>query len=343
MKIGLMGCGAVALYGHLPALKEVAEWELWAIFDPDPARLQVAQAQFGVPHAFSDADEFFNSGIEAVTLTSPAPFHCANVLDAARHALPVLCEKPLAMNGEQAQTMIAAMENAGAPLYTAFCYRFAAPALKIKELVEAGAIGEVRSLRLIYNWDCHGKWEAGVDGEPVLQSRRAARMIEGGPMVDCGTHQIDLAHFWLDSPVVSFDAHGAWVDEWDAPDHLYLHLDHANGAHTMIEISYSYAHTTPAKRREFVYELIGTRGLVRYDREAKSFELRNQNGLTSLPFAPEKDFVGLYRAFYGTLQGAEAHLTSARDGQIVTDIARLATEKAMARRKVAGLEASASR
>lgn len=63
-------------------------------------------------------------------------------------------------------------------------------------------------------------------------------------MVDCGTHQIDLASFWLDSDVVQYDAHGAWVDDYDAPDHIWLHMDHANGAHAMVEMNYSYHHTS---------------------------------------------------------------------------------------------------
>jgi predicted dehydrogenase len=120
--------------------------------------------------------------------------------------------------------------------------------LKIRELVRAKAIGEVRSLRLIYNWGMHGKFDFDGNGKKILQKRRDGRMLEGGPMVDCGTHQIDLSLFWLGSEVVAFSSHGAWVDEYEAPDHIWLHLDHANGTHSMIEMSYSCHHTS--KRSE---------------------------------------------------------------------------------------------
>ena len=180
-KIGLIGCGAVADYGHLPAIQDVKGLKLFAIYDPNEATLAIAKAKFRVPQGFSDIEAFFQSGIEAVTVTSPAPTHRQNVLDAARHHLPVLCEKPLATDRAEAETMIAAMEKAGVPLYTAFCYRFSPSALKIRELVAEKAIGETRSLRLIYNWGVHGKYAVDAEGRRVIQKRREDRMLEGGP------------------------------------------------------------------------------------------------------------------------------------------------------------------
>lgn len=329
-----MGCGAVAMYGHLPAIRDAKDLELWAIYDPFESNLRAAQSEFGSPQAFTDARAFFESGIEAVTITSPAPCHLDNVLDAARYRLPVLCEKPLAMTGEEAERMIAAMRAADVPLYTAFCYRFSRSALKIRELVQHGAIGTVRSLRLIYNWNVHGQYEIDAHGESILRLRRHDRMLEGGPMVDCGTHQIDLAQFWLNSEVVHYTGVGAWVEEYEAPDHMWLHLDHANGAHTTVEISYSYHHTTPVKRNEFVYELIGTEGVIRYDREAASFVMNNASGAHKLDFYPEKEFLGLYDAFAAALRDGHSELlTSAESGQRVTEIAREATNQAIAHRR----------
>ena len=320
------------MYGHLPAIRDCDGLDLYAIYDPNAGQLEAARSAFDVPLAFTDADNFFKSGIEAVTITSPAPYHVSNVLDAAAHALPVLCEKPLAMEPAEAELMIAAMDRVGAPLYTAFCYRFSASALRIKELVQTKAIGEVRALRLIYNWDVHGKYEMDQWGQRVLQARREGRMLEGGPMVDCGTHQIDLAHFWLDSPVVQFDGHGAWVDDHVAPDHMWLHMDHQSGAHTMVEISYSYHHTTGGKRNEFVYELIGTEGVIRYDRSECTFTLDNADGTQVLPFHHEKDFLGMYADYARTLEGHPTNLTSARDGMRVLETARQATDQAIAKR-----------
>ena len=273
LKIGLMGCGTVALYGHIPAILEIGDFSLHAVYDPSQAGLDRARQQFGLAHAFTDEEAFFASGLDAVTITSPAPVHKDNVLACAAHRLPVLCEKPLAMDGAEGLEMVQAMSRAGVSLHTAFCYRFSPVALKIRELIQTGAVGTPRSLRLIYNWGVHGKYSTDSEGRQVLNARREGRMLEGGPMVDCGTHQIDLAVFWLNSEVIAYTARGAWVDEHDAPDHMWLHLDHANGAHTVVEMCYAYHHTAKNARSEFVYEIIGTDGVIGYDRERHSFTL----------------------------------------------------------------------
>ncbi len=332
-KIGVMGCGVVADYGHLPAIKEVAGLELAALFDPDEARLRATQTKFAVPQAFTDSGQFFTSGIDAVAVASPAGVHLQNVLDAARHDKHVLCEKPLALNETDSQQMIDAMRNAGLMLFTAFVYRFSPSALEIKRLIRDGAIGKARSLRLIYIWNCHGKFETDPAGKRIIQKRREDRMLEGGPMIDCGVHQIDLARWWLQSEVVRQHAHAAWVDDYKAPDHMYLHLDHANGAHTTVEISYSFSHTAAEPLSRFTYEIIGTDGVILYDREQEYFELRNATGTQRLPWHDEKNFAGMYAAFARALEtGNPGELPTGEDGLIALRIARAATEQAIADR-----------
>jgi predicted dehydrogenase len=332
-KIGLIGCGMVADYGHVPAILQVLELKLDALYDPDAGRAARMAERFNIPHWFAEAEPFFKSGIDAVTITSSAPAHKQNVLDAARFGKHVLCEKPLALNETDAQEMIDAMHKANRMLFVAFCYRFSQSALQIRDLIRSGAIGKVRSLRLIYNWDCHGKYERrGLDG-PIEQKRRAGRMLEDGPMMDCGTHQTDLARWWTGSEIVRVTAAAAWVDKYEAPDHIYAHLDHADGAHTLVEISYSYGFTAKEPCPHFVYEIIGTDGIIRYHRELKSFEMRTAAGITPLPWHEEKDFAGMYRAFAKALATGEAgDLPTAEDGLTVTRIARTATDQAIAGR-----------
>ncbi len=332
-KIGVMGCGVVSEYGHLPPLRDSKRFDLHALMDPDAARVADYAKRFGVKHAYTESEAFFSSGIEAAAICSPAPVHLENVRGCAAHGLPVLCEKPLAMDAGEAQQIIDTMRAAELPLYVGFCYRFAGCAQTIRRLVRDGAIGQVLSLRLVYNWDCHGKYEQGPDGEWRIYQRRADRMLEGGPMVDCGVHQVDLAQWWLDSPVVRHHGHGAWVDAYEAPDHMWLHLDHACGAHTCVEISYSYGHTTKEKYNEFVYELIGTDGMIRYERGTNLFELRTHQGTERLKHTGEKDFAGMYDAFADALlHGKPGDLCTGEEAQRVTDIARTATEQVIRER-----------
>jgi predicted dehydrogenase len=333
-RVGLMGCGTVAMYGHLPALAATQGLELVAVFDPDPIRLKAAQNEFAVPHTFTDAESFFTSGLDAVVITSPAGAHLQNVRDAARHGKHVLCEKPLALTEAEAQRMIEHMGRAQRMLFTSFVYRFSPVALEIKRLIQDGAIGRVASLRLVYNWDCHGKYEMDGAGNRVIQKRREDRMREGGPMVDCGVHQIDLARWWLDSEVVRQHAHAAWADEYEAPDHIYLHLDHADGAHTMVEMSYSFGHTAAQPVTHFCYEIIGADGIIRYDRERQIFEVRNPAGTRCLPWNHEKNFAETYAAFARALEtGTPGDLATGADGLIAIRIARTATEQVITDRR----------
>jgi predicted dehydrogenase len=334
-RIGLMGCGIVATYGHLPALRELAdagELDLAAVFDPVAEKAEAAGAKFKT-RAFTDAEAFFSSGLDGVAIASPAPCHPQNVCDAARHGLHALCEKPLALSDRDGARMLRAMKAARRMLFTGYCYRFSPSALEIKRLIERGAIGRLCSLRLIYIWDCHGKYAKEAKGKCIIQKRREDRMLEGGPMVDCGVHQIDLARWWA-GDVRRFRGVGAWADNYPAPDHVYVHLDHAGGAHTMVEISYSFGHTCRERLHQFTYQLIGDKGVIEYDRHAKRFELHDSKGTHALAWQPEKNFAGMYRAFArAIITGKGGPLPTGEDGLAAARIARLGTEEAMKGRR----------
>lgn len=332
-KIGLMGCGTVAGYGHLPALRNSTVWDLHAVFEPDPARRAAAQEKFGVPHAFDNVDAFFTSGLDAVAITSPAPCHLQNVRDAVRHGKPVLCEKPLAMTEQEGREMLAITQAANLSLFTGFTYRFGDEALKIKALLERRAIGILRTLRLVYIWNCHGRYELDAGGNRIEQRRREGRMREGGPMVDCGVHDIDLARWWTKSEVVRFEGMGSWVQDYAAPDHMWLHMDHANGAHTMAELSFTYCHTAKEPVHKYLYDLIGTDGVIRYDGLTGILEVRSSEGTQTIRVERGKNFGDMYNAFARALEtGLPGNLASAEDGMIATRIARKATEDAIAKR-----------
>lgn len=331
-RIGLMGCGVVADYGHVPAILSTDGLELVALFDPDAERLQAMQQKFAVPADYTDTADFFATPLDAVVVTSPAPFHLQNIRDAARAGVHILCEKPLAMTVDEIEAMIDCTTQAGVQLFTAFDYRFSPVSQQIRQLLAEGAIGTVRSLRLIYVWNLHGKYTTLPDGRRVTSPRRDGRMAEGGPMVDCGVHQIDLARYWM-GEVDRWSVAGAWVDEYEAPDHMYLHLDHTGGAHTMVEISFSYCHTAVEPISHFTYQLIGTEGLIRFDREAGIFEVRSSIGTRQLPTAGEKNFAGMYQAFSHFLAtGDPGALPTAHDGLQATRLARSATDTLIAQR-----------
>lgn len=303
------------------------------LYDPSAERLSATAAKFGQPPAFTEAEHFFALEMDAVVIASPSWAHKQNVLVAARHGLHVLCEKPIAMDDADGAEMIEVMKNAGKMFFVGFVYRFSPVAQQIKRWVDEKVAGDIRSLRLIYIWDLHGQWEQTSAGEWIESPRWTGRMLEGGPLVDCGVHQIDLARWWLGEEVIRSHADAAWVSEYEAPDHLYLHMDHEKGVHTMIETSFTFGHTSREPRSEFSYDLIGTGGTLRYDRDGYILEARNGEGVIRMPGASEKNFLGLYQAFAEALETGDATgMPSAEDGLIATKIAREATNRAIQQR-----------
>lgn len=314
-----MGYGDVASFGHVPAIRE-SGLELAAVYDPNPARL----AEFG-ERGTASASEFFEQKLDAVVIASPAGAHKANVLECARRKLPVLCEKPIAETDEDAEEMIAAM--ADTPFWIGFVYRFSPVATQIKRWIEDGVIGEPRLYRFVYDWDLHGQF-AQSEGEWGESPRFRGRMLEGGPLVDCGVHQIDLARWWSGREVEGWQARGAWVlDGYDAPDTVFLHMDLEGGAKASVEVSFSYGHTAREARSLFTYDVFGTGGTVRYDRDGYLLEARTGDAVIRGEGASEKNFAGMYAALREALEtGDPTLLPSARDGLIATRIATSATD-----------------
>ena len=328
LRIGIAGGGVVADYGHAPAIAATKGMELAALYDPDPEACRRFVGRYPWLRTTTNFSEFLSFGLDAVTVASPAPAHKDNVLAMAHAGLPVLCEKPIALDDGDATAMQVAMENSGKPFGVAFCYRFSSVARSIKHLLDAGAIGEPRLIRLVYLWNLHGKWELGADGSRVESPRRRGRFIEGGPLVDCGVHQIDLARWWTGSHVTEFEAYGARVEEHETPGHLWLHMHHESGCATTVEVSFSYGSTVRDAVDIFTYELVGTAGLIRYNRDGWRLEMRNDAETRWLDGGGEKDFGAMYAAWRDVLvSGNLGDFPGARDAREASRIAGEATRK----------------
>jgi len=329
-KIGVLGCGMIAELGHMPALKHVSGLSLHAVYDVAWSRALAMQAKFQIPHAFPTEKAFWESDLDAVVICTPAPFHLANVLNAAKHGKHVLCEKPLAMNEADIQRMINTMTDAGLMLFTGFTYRFSGAAQEIHRLVRSGAIGEVRALRLVYLWNLHGNGAGTGKGNALparCESGECWKAVQWWIVV-C------IRSIWLagglGSEVVWQRSIGVWAEDYLAPDHMYLHMGHQCGAHTMVEMSFSYNATSREPRTHFQYELIGTDGVIRLNREEHSFELRNSHGTQWLAWHPEKNFWGMHAEFSHVLSTSQLrNMPTANDGLLATRIAGRATEEAI--------------
>ena len=158
-------------------------------------------------------------------------------------------------------------------------------------------------------------------------------MLEGGPLVDCGVHQIDLIRWMTGLEYKSWDGFGSWVSDYEAPDYVVAQLQLENGVTASVEVSFTYGHTAKEPRSVFTYEVIGTGGVARFDRDGYILEVRDGAGVRLGHGAGEKNFEGMYAQFAQFLvSGKTGDLASPQDALIATEIAVDCTDRAIQRR-----------
>src|SRR3989442_15323926 len=112
LRIGLLGCGTISQFAHLPALMRAKGIQLTAICDGGRDLLRKIGLQAGVTDLFTDYEEFLEKGeMDAVLIAVPDEFHlplARQALEARKH---VLVEKPLAVNSEECALLSEAVKN----------------------------------------------------------------------------------------------------------------------------------------------------------------------------------------------------------------------------------------
>src|SRR5688572_22797661 len=184
--VAIVGCGGITLQNHLPGLALCPNTKVVALCDNDGPTLQRAAQQTGIRVTSTKYEEIVSrDDVQAVIIATPNVTHAPIALAAINAGKHVLCEKPIAMNYDEALGMYRAAEAKGVRHMTAFTYRFV-PAMKyLEHLVKTGALGtpyHFRSCRL-QDWGSRG-----------LGWRQVAKLAGTGELGDMLSHRIDFAH-----------------------------------------------------------------------------------------------------------------------------------------------------
>lgn len=144
-RVGIIGSGRVAwrhLYGYLKTGKA----RVVAASDPDPKQRKKARNRWKIPKVYADFREMLaEERLDMVSVCAPPRFHYSAVLAAAEAGVKaVLCEKPIALNLQQADEMIRICRERGVTLAIGHQRRFAAQHQRAKQLLDEDAIGEIR-------------------------------------------------------------------------------------------------------------------------------------------------------------------------------------------------------
>ncbi|CAM2812844.1 Gfo/Idh/MocA family oxidoreductase [Paenibacillus sediminis] len=250
LKVAIIGCGGIAVGKHLPSLSKLPQVEITAFCDIDEQRARDAADKFGSKDAkvYTDYRELLlDQSIDVVHICTPNNEHADAAVAALEAGKHVMCEKPMAKTSEQAKQMLDAAKRTGKKLSIAYQNRFRSDSLYLKQLIDNGELGDIyfgKALalrrRAVPTW--------GVFLNKELQG--------GGPLIDIGTHALDLtlwlmnnykpksvmgsAFYKLSNRKNAANAFGPWDPEkFNVEDSAFGFITMENGATIILESSWA--------------------------------------------------------------------------------------------------------
>jgi predicted dehydrogenase len=305
-------------------------------------------ARFGIARAYTDYREMLAAGgLDAVLVITPNVYHAPVTIAAIEAGCHVLVEKPMALNGDEAQRMAGLARERGKVLAINLHQRFRPVLQVVRELIDAGELGTI--------YQAHAAFvrRAGIPGYGSWFT--TARLAGGGALMDIGVHVLDLALWALDEPEVlavsattsnRLGSAGRGLGQWgidrgtsgpfEVEDAVTAYLRCAGGAAITLDVAWAaYSPTMESLR------LLGTGGglAVERRRQDESLELYTDVGgrpATAQPEVPPQSVSSsevLLRGFIESVRtgapppvGAEAGVRLARLCDAIYESARLGRE-----------------
>lgn len=196
---GIIGCGNVTEVKSGPGFQKADHSQLVAVMRRNGALAKDYAERHGVPKWYDDAQALIHDpDVDAVYIATPPSSHKEYTLAVARAGKPVYVEKPMALNHAECLEMIAACQSAGVPLFVSY-YRRALPRfLKVKELIESGAIGDVRFVTVtLYQRPAPDELDPSR-----LPWRVVPEIAGGGKFLDLASHTLDFLDYYF-GPICS--------------------------------------------------------------------------------------------------------------------------------------------
>jgi len=186
VKVAIIGCGGIANNKHMPALKELDYINIVAFCDIIEERAIKAAKEYGVEGArvYTDYDKLLKEEeVTAVHVCTPNSSHCDISVAAMKSDKHVICEKPMAKTSEEARKMVAVSKETKKILTIGYQNRFRQDSMYLEKLCKRGDLGD------IYLAKAHAIRRRAVPTWGVFLDEEAQG---GGPLIDIGTHALDL-------------------------------------------------------------------------------------------------------------------------------------------------------
>jgi predicted dehydrogenase len=247
IRFGIAGFGLHAVKRLMPGFANARNCRVTALSRRDPERARESAREYGIEHAFTSTAELCASpDVDAVLIATPDALHLDDVLAAVRHGKPVLVEKPMAMNSEEARQMVEAARAADVLLGVAHVMRFEESVLWFRERIASGAIGKPVLARAAFVAPLAGSARTWIN-DPQLAT--------GGPLADVGVHCLDTLRYVLGDEVRNVMAQAQYDAQWvvEASGTALFHF--ASGTLATMSVSARAPYQT-------LLEVIGENGML---------------------------------------------------------------------------------
>lgn len=257
VKWGVIGVGNVCEVKSAPAMSKVKNSKLVAVMRRNGQKAKEYADKHQVPRWYDNADDLINDPeVNAIYIATPPDAHAALTRKAAQAGKPVYVEKPMARTYKECISMIESCERSNVPLFVAYYRRTLPHFVKIKELVDGGAIGDVRLVNIQMN----------QSKEPILPVsgetnwRIDPEIAGGGYFYDLASHQLDFLDFVF-GPIESAKGTSAnQTGKYAAEDIVSASFQFESG----ILGSGSWCFTTGKVSNKDLTTIVGSKGQISY-------------------------------------------------------------------------------
>ncbi|MEE6132895.1 Gfo/Idh/MocA family oxidoreductase [Bacillus sp. 1780r2a1] len=197
LRYGLIGAGSNAIKKHLSNYLLIPNVELIAVCDVNIEQAKAVAEQYGADSFYQNYEEMIKlEKLDFVSVCTPNSLHADIAVYALEHGVHVHCEKPLAINGAEAQRIVHAKNRAKKKVMVGLNNRFTNEAVYLKKFIDAGHLGEIYKAR--------AGWirRSGIPGRGTWFTNK--QVAGGGVMIDLGVHYLDLALFLMGMPNPSY-------------------------------------------------------------------------------------------------------------------------------------------
>jgi xylose dehydrogenase (NAD/NADP) len=177
----------------IPGAKASPKVDLIAVASRDQARADAYAKKWEIERAYGSYEALLaDPDVEAVYISLPNTMHCEWSVKSVEAGKHVLCEKPFTRHPEEIDTAWDAADRAGRLLSEAFMYRHNPQTKKLRELIDSGAIGEVRVIRSAFSYSLYDE-----------DNIRLRTDVEGGALMDVGCYCVSASRLVAGAEPVS--------------------------------------------------------------------------------------------------------------------------------------------